>query len=155
MRINRTTKVFLFFLVSACNKQHSDHLERIMTDRIWESDVNESQFYLSSQDHIEYIWNAVERKDNRAYYKNVPAKGTPSTLPYEPSWSEYSEGWQPLNHFKFKGDTLMLQDQDDLDGSSVTEYHIKIGKDTAIGVFDYVTLLVTNEYGTRVWRSKK
>ncbi len=82
------------------------------------------------------------------------AKGTPVDNPYNIDvelYSNYNEGWSESSLFKIEGNQLLLQDPEDVKAEDLSIYQLSVGKDTTIGLLDYNTLIVANEYGERIW----
>jgi hypothetical protein len=151
----------LFFLilsilfVSACNKKGELTLNNALVDKVWISSLNKTQYYFSSKDGRRYIWMTFERTGEETSTPFSEAKGTPETNPLEMTHAQYREGWSDSDYFRILGDTIIFQDEGDVNAENLSKFHIELGADTTIGVFSYTTLKVSNFAGTRIWRTKK
>lgn len=146
--------VIVGFLLFSCKEKKSVS-NNLLTDKIWLSNMNDAQYYLSSKDNRFYTWLTVENRVDGEYMPFSIAKGTPESNPFPKVFSTYKEGWSAMQYFKIKGDTLIFQNEEDINGNNISKYHISTGKDTTIGILEYKTLIVTNSYGQRVWKTKK
>jgi hypothetical protein len=147
--------VLLVLMFSACSDHKSSNLNSVLVDKVWMSSLNRTQYYFSSKDGKEYLWMTFERRDGDTYTPFSEAKGNPVSNPLEMTNERYREGWSASDYFRIIGDTLIFQDEDDANAENLSKFHIQLGADTTIGVFDYKTLKVTNFAGTRIWRTKK
>lgn len=147
--------ISIWLLMVACSSELSSNLDALLVDRIWLSSPNQTQFYFSSTDQVQYLWMAVERRNGNGYISFSPAKGTPESHPLPEEYTDFKEGWYASSNFKIEGDSIFFQDEDDILGEYIHSYHIKLGMDTTIGLFDFNTIIATNEIGQRMWRSKK
>lgn len=136
------------------NKTEKD-IESFIVDRIWLSSLNKQQYYLSSKDKRKFLWWTIERKENKTYTPFTNAKGNPDTNPLKNTFTDYREGWEASDFYKIEKDKIIFQDEKDVNAENLSEYEIEIGNDTIIGVFEYNTLRLKNEYGVRIWKSKK
>lgn len=157
--------IVLIIMINSCKNPDSQSkmdISTYLTDRTWVTE-NKSQYYYSSLDNKEYLWMTVERsgeigdlsKTSTPFSK---AKGTPFDNPYnidKEIYSNYNEGWSESSHFKIKGNQLLLQYPEDIKAENLNIYQLRVGKDTTIGLFEFNTLLVANEYGERIWLAEK
>lgn len=148
--------LYTLLFISACSEDSSSDLDKLLIDRVWISSLNQNQYYFSSKDNREYLWMKFERRDGKTYTPFSEAKGTPETNLLELAYDNtYREGWSASDYFKVIGDTIIFQEEDDINAENISKFHIEPGPDTTIGVFDYKTLKVSNFAGTRIWRTKK
>lgn len=156
MKFHFLILVLLTLVFSACSDNKSTNLDSVLVDRVWISSLNKSQYYFSSKDGREYLWMTFERRDGATYTPFSEAKGNPVTNPLKKTNERYREGWSASDdYFRIIGDTLVFQDEDDVNAENLSKFYIQLGADTTIGVFDYKTLKVSNFAGTRIWRTKK
>ncbi len=158
----------------------NDKMDRFIADRIWISG-SKQQYYFDPILREKYTWStmkydsSVDTKyegstmailnndtiiiDNSLDRYSSPfskAKGNPSSNSYrEESLLPYIEGWSLSSNYTIINDSIIFQSPEDISAKDLSSYHILRGKDTTIGVLDYHTLIVTNEYERRIWRSKK
>lgn len=142
----------LFILMNSCNNNSSE-LNNLLTDKTWITE-NKGQYYFSSNDSREYIWMSFERREGNTYTPFIIAEGTPETNPLpKDKWTR--KGWRKSQYFKIVKDTLIFQDEYDINGEDLTKFHVEMGNDTVIGIVNYKTLRVTNNYGVRIWKTKE
>ena len=153
--INRQfwTAGFIELVLSSCASS-PESLHDLLVDKVW-MDENDEQMFFSSKEGREYYWMTFDHRPDGTYTPFSAAKGTPDGYPLPKTYATYLEGWSPSTFFKIKGDSLALQDENDLKGKSMMAFKVEAGGDTTIGIFDFKTLRVTNEYGIRIWRTQK
>lgn len=160
--------------------KEDDKMNDYIADRIWISE-DKQQYYFDPILKEKHIWstmkydNSVDTKyegstiailnndtieiDNSLDRYSSPfsqAKGNPGSHSYrEESILSYVEGWSLSSHYIVINDSIIFQSPEDINAKDLSSYHVLKGKDTTIGVHEYHTLIVTNEYGRRIWRSKK
>ena len=147
---------YVFLIVSSCsNSQNQEtNFQEIMVDRVWLT-KNQTQMYFSSTDGKEYFWMTFQKRNGKSYTPFSKAEGTPQNNPLPINNSVYREGWSGSSYFKFVKDTLILQDEKDIDGKHLSKFHLEIGPDTTIGILEYQTIRVTNQYHSSLWWSEK
>lgn len=145
------------FAAAACSGSSSSerNLASMLVDRIWLTD-NDTQYYFSSTDGRTYLWMASDLTETGEAGPSIftIAKGTPQSHPLSRT-SRSGEGWYASSFFKVENGQLIEQDEQDINGEDLTVFDLAIALDTSIGIIDYQTLFVTNQFGERKWRSKK
>ena len=149
--------IILTIILISCKTENNTkkEIESFIVDRVWLSSLNKEQYYLASKDKKEYLWMTFERRENGTYTPFTNAKGNPDTNPLKNTFTDYREGWSPLRFYKIEKNKIIYQNEKDVNAENLSEFEIGIGKDTIIGVFEYNTLRVKNEFGVRIWKSKK
>lgn len=142
--------IILINIIGCSNNQQTENLNSYLTDRIWMTEYKQ-QYYYSSKDNKQYLWMTFERRNGGTYTPFSNAKGNPETNMLQMNVKKYREGWYYSSDYKIIGDSLILQDKDDIDAQNLTTTSLEILKDTIIGVFEYNTLLD----GRTILRSKK
>ncbi|MGC6429845.1 MAG: hypothetical protein ACON5F_02270 [Jejuia sp.] len=148
---------YALLILFGCQSKNdnSSNLKSFVSDKTWIEFSNKFQYYYSSKDDGQYLWMTFERREDGTYTPFTPAKGDPYTHHLPNTLTKYREGWSKSSLFKIIGDSLVLQDQDDIKAENLTSYHLEIISDTTIGIIDYYRLKKTNDFGSTIWHSKK
>lgn len=151
------TILFLILISCKSEKKTSADLESFIADKVWfvGNKKTGTQYYFSDKEKRQYLWMTFERRDDGTYTPFVIAKGTPETNPLPNVLSTYREGWSPTDFYKVVGDSLVLQDEEDINGEDIWKFKLEVIKDTTIGIFEYERIRLTNYFGAQIWKTKK
>tara|TARA_R110002049_G_scaffold308133_1_gene511037 strand:+ start:9648 stop:10139 length:492 start_codon:yes stop_codon:yes gene_type:complete len=134
-------------LIISCGEGATDY-ESLMVDRAWLEypDVYTEkpyQSYYNSKDSKVYNYYRWEDSPDKGedFYKDFIAswklhRGTPGTNPMT-TIGGVSEGWEAYANFKFDGNNLVYQTDEDIHGKNLITSILERGQDTTIGIFKY------------------